>query len=294
MVDSGEALQSLLESFRGNRAARAALDIAWWNLVALTQNKPLYQLLGGQSSPVALSTTLGVTESIEALFDLIRLSLSLGYQIVSLKFRPGWDVEMLRGVRQAFPDAPLAIDCDGLCTLGQQEMFHRLDDFFLKYIEQPLAADDLVGHAMLQENLRTPIMLDQSVSSLARVEQALDLGSCRNVRIDLARVGGLTPALAIRAVCEATGMPCAVGAACPGVPHMFAALALATLPNFALPAETFCHFEWPNWVAGGCRARFEGHEAGKLAFVPSEEPGVGIAIDAGAVARSAVEQATLR
>ncbi len=182
---SGEALQESLATFPGNSAAKSVLDLAWWNLSATMRGQPLDRLLGAESGGAPLSRSLGVAISSETLLSEIRAALDAGYDHVLLKLRPGWDVEMLRAVRQAFPVAPIAVDCDGLCTLSQQEMFYRLEDFFLKTIEQPFEADDLVAHAMLQENLRTPICLDQSVTSLARAEQALDLGCCQAMRIRL-------------------------------------------------------------------------------------------------------------
>ena len=90
----------------------------------------------------------------------------------------------------------------GCARLAQRDMFFRLDDFFLERIEQPLPADDLVAHAMLQQQIRTPISLDQSITTLDRLEQAVDLVSCRQVRLDPQRVGGITPTLALAEACR--------------------------------------------------------------------------------------------
>jgi O-succinylbenzoate synthase len=180
---------------------------------------------------------------------------------------------MLRAVRQAFPSEPFAIDCDGTCSLGQQEMFYRLEDFFLKFIEQPLPADDLVGHAMLQEGLRTPIVLDQSITSLARAEQAIDLGSSKMIRIDVARVGGITPALAIRKACQAANIPCGVG----GGPHSAvaasAAAALAASCELPLPSETYGWRKIP-WLMSDDTTLMETSATGKLEIrLPVDIPG---------------------
>ena len=83
-------------------------------------------------------------------------------------FRPGWDVEMLRAVRREFPGQTLHIDCLGGLGLQHMEMLCRLDDFCLAMIEQPLPADDLVGHAMVQETIRTPVGLDEGVTRSPR------------------------------------------------------------------------------------------------------------------------------
>ncbi|MBI3836594.1 MAG: antibiotic biosynthesis monooxygenase [Planctomycetia bacterium] len=129
-LTSGEKLQEFLRPFQGNHHAKAALDIAWWNLAASTQEKPLYQLLGGTVAVIPLSSTLGVRGSTEELLGEIGTAFERGCDHLTLKFRPGWDLEMVRAVRQAFSAEPIAIDCDGLCRLGQQEIFYRLEDFF--------------------------------------------------------------------------------------------------------------------------------------------------------------------
>ena len=120
---------------------------------------------------------------------------------------------MLRSVRQEFPGEMFHIDCEGALSLGYMEMLYRFDDFALEMVEQPLAAEDLVAHAMLQESLRTPICLDESIASPLHAEMALDLKSCRHVNIKAGRVGGLTAALTILEACQAADVSCWGGAA---------------------------------------------------------------------------------
>src|SRR5262249_42512240 len=156
-----------------------------------------------------------------------------------LKFRPQSGVEAIRAVRQQFPTQSIAIDCDGLATLADREMFYRLEDFFLDAIEQPFPPDDLVAHAMLQESMRTAIVLDQGVTSPGRAEQAIDLGSCRRIRIDLGRVGGITPALAIRKLCQEADVPCEMGGDyCQGIAAT-ATAAMAALCGGDLPTSAY-------------------------------------------------------
>ena len=245
-ITSGERLQELLSPYRGNARAKSALDIAWWSLEAARRQTPLHRLLGAERNTVPISWTLGVAESSEKLLAEIKQAFELGMREVVLKFRPGWEVEMVRAVRQEFGGEPIAIDCDGLCTLGQQEMFYRLEDFSLRFIEQPLAADDLVGHAMLQSSLRTPIMLDQSIASVAHAEQAIDLGSCQRVRIDIARVGGITPAVAIRNLCRSANVPCGVGGGPSSEVAASAAAAVAVTCELPLAREAYqwCSKNW--------------------------------------------------
>src|SRR5208337_1822286 len=111
-----------------------------------------------------------------------------------------------------FPGGTFHIDCEGALSLNYTEMLYRFDDFSLEMVEQPLAAEDLVAHAMLQESIRTPICLDEGIASPLQAEMALDLKSCRHVNLKSGRVGGLTAAMTILEACRASGVDCWGGA----------------------------------------------------------------------------------
>src|SRR5690606_9451474 len=113
----------------------------------------------------------GVLDAIDELLPAVGAALEAGFKRVKLKFRPGWDVTMLRAVRSEFPTARIHIDCNSAYRMGDLEMFCRLDDFHLEMIEQPLAHDDLIDHARLQASIRTPVCLDESITSLEQAEQ---------------------------------------------------------------------------------------------------------------------------
>jgi O-succinylbenzoate synthase len=232
-------LDEQLDSFRGNRFAKAALDTAWWDLTARSQNRPLHELLGGCRSSVEVGPTFDQMESIEQLLGKIGQAVDEGYARVKLKFRPGWDVEMLRVVRQEFPALTTHIDCEGSLGLQHMTILSRLDDFFLAMIEQPLPADDLVGHAMVQDSIRTPICLDESVTTPAQAEMALELHSCKSINLKPGRVGGLTAAVAIHDACHEQGISCWVGAMPQSAIGARLGLALAAKANCTYPADRF-------------------------------------------------------
>jgi O-succinylbenzoate synthase len=236
-VDSGEALQKSLSGFRGNRFAKAALDTAWWDLAARQQGKALHQLLDGSRAAVEVGPTFDQMDTIDDLLAAIERAQKAGFARVGLKFRPGWDVQMVNFVRRDFPVLPMHIDCEGALNLGQMEMLCRLDDFSLSMIEQPLPADDLVGHAMVQETIRTPLCLDEGVNTVEQAQMAMELHSCKFVKIDPGRVGGITPALAIYEICHEECTPCWMGGPLQSAIGTRLALALATRPNFTYPAE---------------------------------------------------------
>ena len=238
-IGSGDDLQAKLAHFKGNQFAKGALDTAWWVLEATRRGMPLYKLLGGKEAAVGVGADFGVMDSIDELLSGMQAAVDAGFPRIKLKFRAGWDVNMLRAARQSFPTETIHIDCNSGYTLQDFEMFCRLDDFMLAMIEQPLAHDDLVDHAELQQAVRTPICLDESINSVRRAEQAIDLGSCRYMNIKPGRVGGLTPAVKIHNLCRSAGIPCWVGGMLESAVGARICLALATLDNFRYAADIF-------------------------------------------------------
>jgi len=103
-ISSGKELQSLIASIKGNYFAKAAFDLAWWDLFAKEQNQPLWKVLGGQSSVVSAGADFGVMESVPQLIESISQANEQGYERVKLKYRPGWDLSMIKQVRAEFPD----------------------------------------------------------------------------------------------------------------------------------------------------------------------------------------------
>jgi O-succinylbenzoate synthase len=177
--------------------------------------------------------------AISAFHAAISAATEAGFARVKLKFRPGWDVQMVDFVRKEFPMQTFHIDCEGGLGLQHMEMLYRLDDFSLAMIEQPLPADDLVGHAMVQDSVRTPLCLDEGIGSLAQAEMALELHSCKYVNLKPSRVGGLTSAVAIHDICHAHCTPCWVGALPQSAIGARFGFALAAKENCTYPADYF-------------------------------------------------------
>lgn len=238
-ISSGDELSQRLAPFVGNRFAKAALDMAWWDLESRLQNRPLYELMKAARKAIDVGPTFDRMDSIDEFLTRITDAVQTGFDRLKLKFRPGWDVRMVEFVRKECPTQTLLIDCEGGLRLSQLDMLYRIEDFMLAMIEQPLPADDLVGHAMVQESLRTPVSLDEGVASVEQAEIAMELKSCKYVNLKPGRVGGLTPALAIHDLCHENCTPCYVGA----MPQTAIAgrfgFALAAKENCSHPADFF-------------------------------------------------------
>jgi O-succinylbenzoate synthase len=235
--DDPEGAYATGDRVRGNRFARAALDIACWDLWARSRDESIAKALGSSAPDIEAGVSLGIESSVGELLEQVGRFVAEGYRRIKLKIAPGWDVEPLEAVRRQFGDLPLQVDANGAYPRGELQYLRRLDAFGLLMIEQPFAPDDLLAHAELQQFLRTPICLDESIDSPGSLETVLRLGAARVVNIKVSRLGGLAPARAVHDACFRRDVP----VWCGGM-HEFgvgraANLALAALPGFTLPSD---------------------------------------------------------
>jgi len=232
-----EQLTGCYRLVKGNVFARAGLEMACWDALARSQEKPLHKLLGGTRTEILSGVSLGIEPDVEVILDRIDQFLDEGYRRIKLKIAPGQDVDVVRRVRQRHPAIPLQVDANSAYTLADLAMLKQLDAFDLLLIEQPLAHDDIIDHARLQAELMTPICLDESIHSAEDARKALDLGACRVINIKVSRLGGLLEAKRVHDHCHARGVP----VWCGGM-HEFgigraANAAIASLPGFTLPGD---------------------------------------------------------
>ena len=259
---------------RGNRFAKAGLEMACWDLACRARGESLAAALGGTQRRIQSGVSLGIEPTVEALLEQVERYVAQGYKRIKVKIGPGRDVEYLRAVRARWPELPLMADANSAYRLEEPAhlaALEALDELGLMMIEQPLADDDIVDHARLQAQLRTPICLDESIHSVEDARKALDLDSGRIINIKVSRLGGLGEAKRVHDLCLARGVP----VWCGGM-HEFgvgraANVAINSLPGFTLPGD----------VSGSDRAYPVDivdppirAEAGEIR-VPRDRPGLG-------------------
>lgn len=222
---------------RGHNMAKAALENALWDIKAQGKGLPLAVLLGGTREEVPCGVSIGIQNSPEELLEKIRTEVRAGYQRIKVKIRPGWDVEVLDRIRQAFPGIKLMADANSAYTLADIEHLKLLDRFGLMMIEQPLGWDDMVDHAQLQRELKTPICLDESIHSAEDARKAIELGACKIVNIKLGRVGGHSSARKLHDVCLDRQVPVWCGGMLESGIGRAHNIAMSSLPGFVLPGD---------------------------------------------------------
>lgn len=226
------------QPIRKNNMAKAGLEGAVWDLYAKRQKLPLYKALGGNKEQIDVGISIGLQPTVKELLQLVESHVESGYKRIKLKIKPGSDYDMLKEVRREFPTISMMADANSAYTLADIEILKKLDEFNLTMIEQPLSHDDIIDHAKLQQQLRTPICLDESIHSLEDARKAIELGSCRIINIKIGRVGGLTEAKRIHDYCLMKGIPVWCGGMLEAGIGRAHNIALTSLNQFILPGDT--------------------------------------------------------
>jgi O-succinylbenzoate synthase len=223
---------------RGNPMAKATVINAFVDAQLRVWGTSLASYLGADRARVECGVSVGIAATPEQLVDQVQGYLADGYRRIKLKIEPDLDVERVRAVRDANPGIALSVDANAAYALDDIEVFRALDEFDLLMIEQPLHHDDLLRHAELQASIRTDLCLDESIRSVARAEDALQLGSCRIINIKQGRVGGVPAARGVHDAAVARGVPVWCGGMLETGVGRALNLAIAAMPGFTLPGDT--------------------------------------------------------
>jgi O-succinylbenzoate synthase len=261
----------------GHNMAKAAIEMGCWDLAARQRDVSLSELLGGTRDRVATGISIGIQSNPSALAERARAAFDKGYRKIKVKIEPGSDVEYVRAVREELgADVHLMADANSAYTLADADHLAELDAFNLIMIEQPLSRDDLVRHAELQRRLKTPICLDESITSVDRAEDMIALHAGRIINIKPGRVGGFTVSKAIHDLCQQNSIPVWCGGMLESGVGRAHNVALASLPNFLLPGDLSPSARYwardivtPEWTM----------DAEGMVHVPRTKPGIGVELD---------------
>ena len=273
---SGPAdIVGLFAAVRGHNIAKTGLEAAVWDLFAKRAGEPLSRYLGGTGDRIESGVSVGIQATVAELLDRIESFVGQGYRRVKIKIKPGWDVDVVEAVRDRFPELRLMLDANSAYSLDDVELFRRLDRFDLMMVEQPFGHDDIVDHAKLQAEIRTPVCLDESIVTPEHARWAIELGSCRIVNIKPGRVGGLSAAIRIHDLCQEHGLPVWCGGLLETGIGRAHNVALSTLPNFRLPGDVSASARY--YERDLIDPPFELNAGGTIT-VPAG-PGIGVTVD---------------
>ncbi len=235
--ETAEAFRAAYANVVGNKIAKAGIECAFWHLIAQKESKSLKELFGGTRSEIPVGESIGIKPTIEATLAEIEERLAQGYVRIKVKIKPGWDVNVLEAIREKWPSVDLMADANSAYALDDILLLKTLDTFNLTMIEQPLGEDDIVDHAALARQLRTPICLDESIKGTADARKAVELGACKIINIKPGRVGGICESIVIHDFCKKKGIGVWCGGLLEtGIGRAFN-IALASKENFTYPAD---------------------------------------------------------
>jgi O-succinylbenzoate synthase len=235
---TADAVAPALRPVHGHNMAKAALEMAVLDAELRARGESFGQFFGAVRAEVDSGVSVGIQPSIPELLRTVGGYLEEGYRRIKLKIKPGWDVEPVRAVRERFRDVPLQVDANTAYKLADAEHLAELDEFDLLLIEQPLPEEEILAHAKLAQTVRTPICLDESITSAQWAADAIELGACRIINVKPGRVGGYLEARRIHDLCASRGVPVWMGGMLETGIGRAGNVAMAAMPNFTLPGDT--------------------------------------------------------
>ena len=260
--------------------ALAAIDTALWDLKCRRQNEPLHRMAGGAQARLPLYTTEGGWLHIEtgALVDDALAAKAKGFGGSKIKIgRPhvSEDVARLEAVRAAVgPGFEIMTDCNQRFTVDEAIRRARcLTPIDIAWIEEPLTADDMMGHVRLSQSTTIPVAIGESLYSALHFREYLQQGACSIVQVDVARIGGITPWLKVAHLAECFNVP-----VCPHFLMELHVSLCAAVPNA----------RWVEYIPQLDTLTTEPMRIEDGHAIPSDAPGIGIAWDFKAIEQQAV------
>ncbi len=290
-------LESAFADVIGHPMAKASIELALLDAQGRRDSIALAQILAphspGPSQHVPAGVAIGLLATPEDLAAEVSTRVAEGYGRIKIKIAPSRDIEFIRAARNAVGvDIELSVDANGAYTLDDAKTLAELADFDLAYIEQPLAADDLLNHAELARRISTRICLDESLTSATVTREALDMGACSVVCIKAPRYGSWVEAASVLDHCAGLGIDAWVGGMLDCGIGRAANIALAAHPGASLTGDIAATDRF--FTEDVC-APFvvSGPSGGGTITVPTG-PGLGISIDAAALSKLTLRSTIIR
>lgn len=237
-IDVEEMFSDSWWGVTGHHFAKHAIESALWDAHARTKDVSLAQALGGNRQAITPGVVVGMVDSLEELEASVRSRVAEGYDRIKLKIQHGWDVDVVRHIRNVVGDElVLQVDANGAYSRDDIKHLCQLDEFNLQFIEQAFAADDLESHAHLARSSSTPVCLDESVMNAADLMDAVEKKACSVVNIKPSRVGGICDAIRLQEIATTHGLDAWVGGMLETGIGRASCLALASRTGFTLTPD---------------------------------------------------------
>ena len=288
-VGSASEVFDLMRRARGHRMSKSGIETACWDLEAKKLGVPLWKHLGGANREIACGVSIGIQDSVEQLLEKIRTEVDAGYQRIKIKIAPHWDYDVIKRVREEFPDIPLMGDANSAYTLADIDKLKSLDEFDLMMLEQPLPYDDIIDHATLQRQIRTPICLDEPIKSPDDARKAIEFRSGKIINLKNGRVGGHRESKLIEALCRGNEIPVWCGGMLESGIGRAHNIAISTLAGYTMPGDVSASKRY--WHEDIIEPEVEVSPAGTI--TAPEGPGIGFEVRRDRIEKLAVRSVTI-
>ncbi len=199
-----------------NTSAKAAVDMAVYDLYAKNLKKPLYKVLGGNQDSIETDITISVNATEEMVQDSLR-GVEQGFRILKVKVgKEGLkDVERIAAIREAVgKEVVIRVDANqGWQPKDAVRIIRAMEDkgLGIDLVEQPVDAHNFEGMKYVTSNVFTPILADESVFSPQDAIRIIQEGAADLINIKLMKTGGIYEALKICGIAESFGVECMTG-----------------------------------------------------------------------------------
>lgn len=209
-VPEPEEFTASVSFVKGHNMAKAAMEMLLWDYHARSSKVPLHEYLGKSRGYAEVGLSIGM-DTVDKVKERAVNAKREGYRRVKIKIKRGREMELVSSVREAIGDFPLSVDANTDYRIGDIEKLKGLDKYNLVYIEQPFEHNDLLDHARLASEIKTPVCLDESITSSEDARKAISMKAGSVINIKPGRVGGLGESLKIADLCRRNGCHVWVG-----------------------------------------------------------------------------------
>lgn len=287
--ESAANVSDAMKWARGHRMSKSSIETACWDLEAKKLGVPLWRHLGGVNQTIECGVSIGIQDNIEQLLEKIQIELDAGYRRIKIKIAPHWDYDIIKAVRGHFGDILLMGDANSAYTLADIDKLKSLDEFDLMMLEQPLSNEDIIDHAKLQREIKTPICLDEPIKSVDDARKAIELGSGKIINLKNGRVGGHTQSKLIEAICRENNIPIWCGGMLESGIGRAHNIAISTLAGYTMPGDVSASKRY--WHEDIIEPAIEVSPEGTI--TATEKSGIGFEVQRDRVDRSTVKTAMI-
>jgi len=197
----------------GNSSAKAAVDMALYDLASLQKEMTLAAFLGGSCKPLQTAVTISL-KSPEEMGSDAKEACARGFDILKVKVggQDGLDIERINAVREAVGEARLLVDANQAWSVEQSlEIIKAITPLDIELIEQPVAGSDIDGLKAITEQSSIPILADEAVFTLKDARTVVEKQAADLINIKLMKCGGISKAIEIIEYCRSKGVKCMMG-----------------------------------------------------------------------------------